>query len=737
MKIRCYIFYLFCLCACLSTYAQLPRDFRSEQIFLGTANTECNINDTIRLDGLVTCLSNTGMHPYSKYLYVELLNSADSVVVRQKVDCQPNGHFRASIPTMAVYDEGIYYLRGYTNLMRNFSGESFAIQPVLIGGTFPKKSQDAGGDIRCSVYPDGGFLAENHIQGLTVSLTDKYDIPVCKVNTSLVDDRGDTLCGGKTSESGLINLKFIPQANRNYHLSVTVNGAATSFDVPQARRDSVKLHCVVSGNRLKYEMLNANAPLTSYRIYIYDRESGLVEVSDVRQCGIVLLENNPFISTVFLTDNTGKVLSESTVISRYRINGLAGIPARIAADSVAGIAGRLSGETGKRVTVRLVKDNERWCQFAESEIMYMSDYSSPLAFPDAFFNGNAKERAADLQAWLATAKFCRFDISEALKKDTAMYVYMPEMNMVIAGTAYTMYRSSYHGGTLLAYNTENNLVYDTAIGKDGHFRIAVDDFTDGTTFFLQTIDKYNKPVDSKIAVDDDSYPAVYRHKRYERQLPEYAETKVTVEGVMTGRVLPDVIVKAKVGKDEALDGRHFYTGAYADRTTIEERNCQTLMDVLRCLPFVQLVQKGEGGGMSEWRVVRNRGNSTLTSTALPILLDGCRINDDAYVGVLNMPAFEIEEVEVLPAWQTLAYTWGALDGAVKVTTRSAVKQSKVRSKGSYYTPKDCLWQERPPDKKLLPDIIVCLSMSFRRTESRRMSVMLRLRNSMKIIFCLS
>ena len=52
---------------------------------------------------------------------------------------------------------------------------------------------------------------------------------------------------------------------------------------------------------------------------------------------------------------------------------------------------------------------------------------------------------------------------------------------------------------------------------------------------------------------------------------------------------------------------------------------------------------------------------------------------------LQMSADEIETVELLRPWQALAYTWGAVDGAIKVTTRGADK-SKVRSKGIFYTP---------------------------------------------------
>lgn len=110
---------------------------------------------------------------------------------------------------------------------------------------------------------------------------------------------------------------------------------------------------------------------------------------------------------------------------------------------------------------------------------------------------------------------------------------MPEMNMTIHGEVSAVY-SNAPGASLVAYNTESNNVYDTTLDKDGRFRMAVDDFADGTSFFLQTMDKRSKPVDSKIILDNDSYPSVSPHEKYSLWQSEYAESKATVNGMMQG-----------------------------------------------------------------------------------------------------------------------------------------------------------------------------------------------------------
>ena len=336
------------------------------------------------------------------------------------------------------------------------------------------------------------------------------------------------------------------------------------------------------------------------------------------------------------------------------------------------------------VFARLAKKEESWNQFAESELLYKSDYTSPLPFPEKFFKESVRGRAADLQAWLSTARFSRFAIRDAIAKDTAMYVYMPEMNMTIHGEVSEAY-SNTPGASLVTYNTSNNSVYDTTLDKDGRFRIAVDDFTDGTSFFLQTLDKDSKPIGSKIIVDNDSYPAVSPHEKYELWQSEYAESKATVNGMMQGGQLPDVVVKAWVRHDEQQSTEKFYSYNYVGRDKIEKYNYLTLMDIIQRLPTVKA--KYTGNPKNPILISSTRGASTLKgNVGVVLLLDGSRVEDEQLGNVMEMSADEIEDVEVLAPWKALAYTWGALDGAIKVTTRGADRFSDVRSKGIFYTP---------------------------------------------------
>lgn len=84
---------LFLLSIGLPLAAQLPTDFRSEQIYLNPEKHCYQPGDTIRIEGQVTCMAENRLLPYSNYLYMELLSEQDSVLTRQKLTCKEKGYF--------------------------------------------------------------------------------------------------------------------------------------------------------------------------------------------------------------------------------------------------------------------------------------------------------------------------------------------------------------------------------------------------------------------------------------------------------------------------------------------------------------------------------------------------------------------------------------------------------------------------------------------------------------------
>ena len=701
---------------CIQATAQLPTDFRSEQIYLNPEKHCYLPGDTIALEGMVTCIAGERFLPYSSYLYIECFNEQDSLLSRQKVSCKEQGYFSTHLPTDYEWPAGVYYLRAYTQLMRNFSPESFAQQPFLLGREFPNKEKQIY-EARCAVVPSGGKLVPGHPQTVTVHLTDECTFPV-SASLMLRSETGDTIAFVQTSQSGMASLRFIPKADGRYYLEGNIHGKEYRFPLPDIA-DGIKIQGTLNGKRLNYQILNGNET-EGLRIYTFDRRNGLTCTEAGREHGILMMGQAPGVVTLFLTDDNNQVLSEYTVAGKLNRNVGLQAPASIRVND--SISWKLEALTESAVVMaRVVEDNNLLVSNAESMLEYLSDYTSPLPFPQHLNSEDIAAYRNDLHAWLSTARFHRFKLAEALEKDTAFYAYVPEQVMSFSGKIEKKTKQPLKGGQLVAYHTTNDFVYDVPLVSDSaRFHMAVDDFMDGEEFFLQAITSKEKPDFANYHVDDETFPAIVNNRRFRLPASRYADTEVMIGNTpdlqytigkdnLRNYTLPNVTVKARMKTEEAKPTHEYYSTNYADRQEIEEKAYGTLYDILKAMPGLrvsynpipeELPKEEEGNRMtkyisgqtsdnkkeSKYKIESSRGKSTFNSKGIPIIVDNVRFTREDYDFLLTMSAFEIESVQLLRAWQTLAYTFGAIEGAILVKTRGNKKREPLPSKGVIYTP---------------------------------------------------
>lgn len=307
-----------------------------------------------------------------------------------------------------------------------------------------------------------------------------------------------------------------------------------------------------------------------------------------------------------------------------------------------------------------------------------------------------------------TIRLARVTLKKAVE-GINIYSHLPEMVMTLSGTVYNENLHPYKNGRVVVYRTDNNCVYDTIVGDDGKFCLAVDDFPEGTEFFVQYITKNEKLVKADIHFDDYTYPAVDKRERW-TYASIYGESDKTVglHSSLDNLYLPEITVKARARTDRSHETEKFYSTGYKDRETIEEKNYFTLLDILRDIP--QVVVKHTDSG---YCLLSTRGGATLkksesgklknsfgefdeslnmpmaddiTAVSMPLIVDGSRYSGSQFDNAMNISAFEIESVEYLRPWQTLAVTFGAMQGAVVVTTRKYKGERTVPSRGTYYRP---------------------------------------------------
>lgn len=687
----------------VAAVAQEPTDFRTEQIFLAPRSLSCQPGDSLYVDGVVTCMAADRFEPYSRYLYLELIGGNDSVYVRQKLSCADGGRFATAVLTEPDMPRGVYYLRAYTRIMRNFAPSAFALQPVAVGVPVPAADYAVDEDVNCQFSIAGGALLPDRPQRLTAVLTNYAGFPLASRRLTLTDNRGDTVASAITSPSGYASFDFVPGKGRQYSVRFSDEGVDRSFEAPQVNPKALRIDAAVSGRKLVFELSDGAQKVKDARLYVFDRNNGISEVTRPGASGVINLANTPSGPvTLFLTDGDIRTLTQTSVMPGSRQ-----APALQTAPAVKGgsaIDFTLTGvdTTGCRIVTHIVPDNPMWSAGADEQLIYASDYESALPFPR--YGTDAASRRADVAAWLSSARFSRFPLHQAVETDSAYYEYYPEFNMELSGEVFDDINDKHHfkQGRLVAYNNTTNAVSDTTV-TDGRFRIAVDDFAEGDAFFLQTLKgKENEAFAASVRLDDYSFPAASVDRRLHLMRNRYSNATASIDDTPTidNRDLPNVTVKARVIEKAQVPHKAHYEVRMKTRETIDRRGYVTLRDIINDMPFITLTTAerltgeedpitGEPETEDIPILLSNRGRSTSnleeTNPGMALVIDGMRVENKEFDMYLGWPAQNIESVEQISVGEALMYA-KTLDGAIIVKTRGWTSNKPVKSKGTIVRP---------------------------------------------------
>lgn len=672
-------------------FAQVPLDFRSEQIYLAPRTLTVRPGGKLMVDGIVRCMAADRIEPYSRYLYLELIGENDSVYVREKLSCNDEGRFSTSMLIDPDIPDGIYYLRSYTRFMRNFSPDRFAQQPIAVGMEIPLPDErnSTGKPLRCIVSANGGNLIAGIPQRLTSVLTSQSGNPVEGCDVILLNNSGDTVATQRTSATGYAIFNFIPEKEKTYGLVVETDSVTMRFCTPPVLSDGLRVNAVLNGAQMRFSIDGTPEMVKEKKLYVYDRINGMSELVVPGRSGLMRFPNSPDGPvTLFLVDSADNVVSENTVIPLVRKK--AGLKVKPTVNIGGNVEFSVSGmDTDKYSLIsRIVPCNSLWTGDAEEAMVYATDYVSDLPYPRG--NGDHMSRYEELSAWFENSRFNKFQISTVLESDSMNYQYFPEFIMGFIGTVFEDSRAKHRlkKGQVLAIDRESGYFYTGDIMDDGRFGLIVPDFEEGTSFSLHTLGEKGDNKETLIVIEDDVFPAV--SIRPELKKLEGSQNGHSDMDSIEGKELPEVTVKARVIHEEKKSGKAHYEFKMKDRETIERRGYNTLLDILRDMPLITVakVASAEHNG-SQWHIFGSRGASVLKSerdAGMTLVVDGTKVDADALDVYLGMSAIDIESVEQVSIGEALMIAPNAFDGAISVKTRRTVPQKREKSKGTVITP---------------------------------------------------
>lgn len=666
----------------------------SEKLFFVSDQSRYMQGDTAWIEGRVMRSDNdTVIRPYGRYIYVELADARDTVMVRQKLVCDSVGNFITRIPIEYEWYPGYYYLRAYSKVMANFAPETLPIFPIQVGG----QSEDAwrNPDLQCSFYPEGGHLVNGHPQNVGLKIEDEYGRPT-SLTYRLMSSSGDTLSTQTTTANGWQVIRFTPMEGKQYHIETDYKGERYTLPLPKQEEKPV-LQTIIHRNRLICKVLNGDKTISRGNLYIYHQSLGLLMLPYKKKDFVMLLNNglSSGLISIFLANNKGEFISQSTQwLNRYPPIKCELGQTEYAPEQTLQHQWSEAPDSTSTVFVRFLPRDERFYLPRASVIWnYDSDLISDETFP------THRTVRTDVEAWMYSARFKRINVPEALDIGIE-YTKDKEVVMEMQGYAKTRRGKKLRNGSLVAFRESDQQVYDVKLDEQGRFDMLLDDFAENETFFVQAYDRKGRANTYEYEFFNDTLPAMYNWNRVNKKDRE----KYTVEignlamenfGVNKVNRLPEVVVKAQTRKKQNQSTKEFYSTHYLNQEQLERRSFPDFRALITHFHAYLHLEEQSGsiapGSGSEnedvnpnkrFALYSRRGASAMQGGEVKILLDGMQISaDDA----ANLDMSSIGAVEFLTPAEANAVVPFAISGALLLDTKRHLG-TEAESKGIIYVP---------------------------------------------------
>lgn len=236
----------------LNLFKEHKENMPTEKVFLHLDKSEYAQAETIWIKSYLVAGSEHSLSPLSKNVYVELLTEKGDLVERLTLKSE-DGLAKASLLVPRTLDQGFYYLRAYTNWMRNQDQAFFFNKKIRILSTnedeiAPVETITARPDLQ--FYPEGGELVKGIPSKVAFEITG-LDLKGKPVKGQVLNGKGEVVKEFKTQHEGRGLLAFVPTEVR---YTARLEGVDQVFDLPRVN----EFGQVLTVNNLRPDYLTAN-----------------------------------------------------------------------------------------------------------------------------------------------------------------------------------------------------------------------------------------------------------------------------------------------------------------------------------------------------------------------------------------------------------------------------------------------------------------------------------------------
>ena len=667
--------------SCLFVLAAHSQDkmFVSERIFIALADQFVLKHDTVKIMGQLLSTDYNDFYPYSRYVYVELTDRNKQVVERKKIRCNDNGAFFTYIILPQKTTNGIYYVRGYSQFMRNRESQQFPMVPLYVG-VMPQE-QETKENIYAGFFPEGGHLVKGHVQTVGIYICNEHKMPTA-TNFVILNSRRDTICSGKTDTNGLASISFIPDGNR-YLLSTETDDKAThNFLLPETIPIPT-LRAAINRERLVcYALADTDdkGPIDSLEIAIYHSSFGIKKLH-LRKgvCMADLSGCTPGLITLWLCNKAGNILAQRVL--------------RIGGSNISTSANDTIG--GSSVFVRYIPEKAGKISTAFEMLNFTDELLSPVPFPETYSDSSNIQTDQNINTWLLSASNKMIG-ADALRADSLSYKYPIEQALCISGVVRNGKRPLQNANVQI-YNVQNNDAVSVNTDATGHFNATVNDFVNGSKLYIQAYNSKGKTGTFTYQLDEEDYPPVTDisyNVPFAQELTNENLAKI-IEPIDTVRrhKVSEVVVNRKRPKEKPYEWvrtRNVFN--YYDREFLDKH--PNIMTVKDAVLYTSKVTVSNQDRSISWKSLKLQGlvpqhlkvdkmlsnDDPIVYSEIAVVVNGFKI-EHGVDDILRWPITDIESIELVDPLDPRSLWHNAGYGFFDIKMRTTVRTTPVVSNG--------------------------------------------------------
>lgn len=488
----------------LKDFQKIQSEQPTEKVFLHLDKSEYAVGETIWMKSYLVAGAGHIPSPFSKNLYVELLNEDGEVKERLNLRSE-EGLSKGSLIIEKNMAPGFYYLRAYSNWMKNQPNEFFFNKKIKIHSLKEGEivqEQKIDRKIQVSFFPEGGDM----ISGIAARVAFEIE----GVNTGqdplsgkVFNEKDEEVAELKTSHQGKGVFVLLPKTGSYY---AKVDGYDTKFQLPIPKANGIALSVNNQADDFLNILLKSNAPETA-KYYLLVHTRGYItyasEVTLKGTRGFARVDKSTLpdgISHITLFDsqmspvaerlafvNNGQELNiqVSTKEPSYTTRDLATIDLEVTDNAGNPVQGSFSMSV---FDANLVQ-NDQLDYNIRANMLLTSDLAGHIKNPSQYLKDD-EESKKNVDLLMMVNGWRRFNWKD-LDSPLAEPAYPFEQSIELVGSMSKKKGSAIKNGRVLMLNTGQSETESRFVSTDnaGNFRFDNLDFYDTTRITLQGFQK--------------------------------------------------------------------------------------------------------------------------------------------------------------------------------------------------------------------------------------------------------